>query len=108
MADKITFNARKAEITIDYSKCEPAQSNSDSPKCEFRCVKACRLYGRNLLKIENNRPVLAVTDPKEIERLENECLGCEYQCSLNGTGCITIEVPLPGIEEYRAKTLGGK
>ena len=106
MADKITFSARKANITIDYSNCEPAKSNDPNPKCEFRCVKACRLQGRNLLKIENNRPVLAVTDPKEIERLENECLACEYQCSLNGTGCITIEVPLPGIEEYREKVFG--
>jgi hypothetical protein len=106
--DKLQFEARKIKITIDYTHCEPAQQNTASPTCGFACVKACRLYGRNILKIEGNKPVLAVTDPEEIKRLDNECLSCEYQCSMKGTGCISIEIPLPGIEAYREKTLGGK
>lgn len=101
--EKLEFKARKAKITIDYSQCEPATTNSSNPACGFACVKACRLYGRNVLKIEGNRPVLAVTEPAEIERLDNECLGCEYDCMAYGTGCISIEVPLAGIEEYREK-----
>ena len=103
MPDKLEFKARRAKITIDYRRCEPAITNSSSPSCGFACVKACRLYGRNVLKIERNKPVLAVTDPAEIERLDNECLGCEYECMMHGTGCISIEVPLVGIEEYRRK-----
>ena len=56
MSDKIEFSARKITVCIDYSKCEAATKNTPEPSCEFRCVKACRLYGRNILKIENNRP----------------------------------------------------
>lgn len=104
--DKLVFEARKIKITIDYSRCEPAIRNTAQPSCGFACVKACRLYGRNILKIEGNRPVLAVTEPEEIKRLDNECLSCEYHCWHKGTNCIRIEVPFEGIEAYREKTLG--
>jgi len=92
--NKVIFNTRVMTISIDYSKCEPATNDDNSPSCGFACVKACRLYGRNILRIENNRPVLAVTDPAEIQRLDNECLSCEYNCDTYGTGCITIEIPM--------------
>jgi hypothetical protein len=105
-ADQLKFDAKKIRITIDYDRCEPATKHSANPACGFACVKACRLYGRNILKIEANRPVLAVTDSEEIKRLDNECLSCEYHCWKRGTDCIRIEVPLPGIEEYRKEVLG--
>lgn len=104
--DKLVFEARKIKITIDYSRCEPATRHTAQPSCGFACVKACRLYGRNILKIEANRPVLAVTEPEEIKRLDNECLSCEYHCWHKGRDCIRIEVPLEGIEAYRQKVLG--
>ena len=102
-AEKLEFKARRAIINIDYSRCLPRTKNTSDPSCGFACVKACRLYGRNVLKIDGNKPVLAVTDAAEIERLDNECLACEYECAMHGTGCISIEVPLVGIEEYRGK-----
>jgi hypothetical protein len=101
--NKLEFKAKTAKITIDYSRCEPALSNTSNPSCGFACVKACRLYGRSILKIEGNKPVLVVTEPAEIERLDNECLGCEYECMIHGKGCISIELPLSGLEEYREK-----
>jgi len=104
--EKLIFEARKIKISIDYSRCEPATRNTSNPSCGFACVKACRLYGRNILKIEGNRPVLAVMDPEEIKRLDNECVSCEYHCWHRGTNCISIEIPLPGIEDYRERTLG--
>jgi len=107
VGDKLEFELRTGKITIDYSICEPATKNTPSPDCGFACVKACRLYGRNILRIEENKPVLAVTDPEEIKRLDNECLSCEYACWASGTGCISIELPLAGIDEYRKKTLLG-
>jgi len=106
-ADLLAFEARKIKITIDYSQCEPAIKKTATPACGFACVKACRLYGRNILRIENNKPVLAITDPEEIKRLDNECLSCEYNCWVHGTSCIHIEIPLAGIEEYRIGVLGG-
>ena len=105
-SNPLNFQTKKTKITIDYSRCEPATKNTSNPTCGFACVKACRLYGRNILKIEGNKPVLAVTDPKEIERLDNECVSCEYQCWARGTNCIRIEIPLPGMEEYRREVLG--
>ncbi len=105
--DLVEIRARKATISIDYGRCEPALKNTSEPSCGFACVKACRLYGRNILKIEGNKPALAVPDPAEIERLDNECLSCEYQCQVKGTGCISIAVPLKGIDEIRAQLNGG-
>jgi hypothetical protein len=89
---KLEFKTRKMKIAIDYDRCVAAIGNTSAPTCGFACVKACRLYGRNILKIENNRPVLAVTEPKEIERLDNECMSCEYHCQQKGPGCIQIDV----------------
>jgi len=94
VAKKLEFETRKTKITIDYSQCLPAMQNTPDPACGFACVKACRLYGRNILKIEVNKPVLAVTDPGEIKRLDNECVSCEDNCQLHGPGCITIKIPL--------------
>ena len=94
VANKLEFETRKTRITIDYSQCLPAMQNTSDPACGFACVKACRLYGRNILKIEANKPVLAVTDHREIKRLDNECVSCEYDCELHGPGCISIEIPL--------------
>ena len=106
--ERLDFEVRTGKITIDYSRCEPATGNTSSPACGFACVKACRLYGRNILKIEGNKPVLAIVDAEEIKRLDNECLSCEYACWSQGTACISIELPLPGIDEYRKKTLSGR
>ncbi len=93
-SDQLEFTTRKCTITLDYNKCLPARENNSDPACGFACVKACRLMGRNILKIENNRPVLTVTDPEELKRLDNECLACEYNCSIKGPGCINIAVRL--------------
>ncbi len=93
--DRLQFQTRKTRITIDYTRCIPARERNSQPACGFACVKGCRLYGRNILKIEGNRPVLAVTDPDEIVRLDNECMSCEYQCSIRGTTCIEILLDLP-------------
>lgn len=99
----LVFETRTGKITIDYNKCEPVIRKTGNPSCGFACVKADRWYGRNVLKIEDNRPVLVNPDPEEIKRLCNECLACEFDCKLYGKGCIQIELPFPGIEEYRKK-----
>jgi hypothetical protein len=106
--DVLQFETRTGRITIDYGRCEPVVRNTASPSCGFACVKADRWYGRNVLKIENNRPVLANADPEEVKRGCNECLACEYDCAREGRECIRIELPFPGLEEYRRKESGGR
>jgi len=92
--NKLRFETRKTKITIDYDRCLPAKGNTPEPLCGFACVKACRLYGRSILRIEQNRPTLAVADEEEIKRLDNECLSCEFNCERYGAGCISIDIPL--------------
>jgi hypothetical protein len=101
--NKLVFEVRGMKVTIDYDRCEPAKNNTADPKCGFACVKADRLYGRNTLKIENNRPVLTNSNPKELLRLCNECFGCEHDCEVYGSDCISIELSVPGLAEYRKK-----
>jgi len=103
--DSLTFDIRTGKITINYSRCEPFIKNKSNPSCGFACVKADRFYGRNVLKIERNKVVLANPDPEEIKRLCNECLACEHDCTLYGSDCIRIELPFPGIDEYRRKLM---
>ena len=86
MGDKLRFNTRTMSIIIDYDKCV-------APDCGFACVKACRLYGRGILKIENRLPRLGLRG-EEIIKLDNECLACEIYCSWYGNDAIKIEIPL--------------
>lgn len=101
--DKIIFHTQTATIVINMNECIAAKENTSEPSCGFMCVKACRLYGRNVLKIENNKPALTVSEPEAIKRLDNECLACEFYCMLKGSSCIKIDVPLEGIDNYRKK-----
>ncbi len=101
--ETLEFRTRTGRITIDYGRCEAAIGGTAAPSCGFACVKADRWYGRNVLKIENNRPVLANSDPEEIKRSCIECLACEHDCTFFGRDCIRIELPFPGLDEYREK-----
>ncbi len=80
------FKTRTATITIDLDGCI-------APECGFACVKACRLYGRGVLKIENGKPAMAMT-LEEAYRVDNECLACEIHCMWFGSGVIKVDVPL--------------
>jgi len=106
--ERIIFQTKCAVTTIDYTKCEAALKNTSSPSCGFACVKADRLYDRGILRIEGNRPILAVST-EDAKRISNESLSWEYACKVFGSGAITIEVPFPGLEEFRRKmhTKGG-
>ena len=98
----LEFSIRTGKIIIDLNKCEPAVQKTSNPSCGFACIKADRLYGRSVLRIENNMPVLAVP-PQEAARLCNECLGCEYECEFHGSKCIEIHLPIVELDEYKKK-----
>ena len=88
------FEEQTIKVLIDDSLC---------PECETKaCVKACSLYSRGILKIEDGKPRLAV-QPADAKRLGTECLACEYECWFRGRGAIRIEVPIKGLEEYRRR-----
>jgi ferredoxin len=86
------FITRTGKIFIDHDKCENCKSNI--------CVDSCRTYGRDILKIDNKRAVLAI-DLSESSRLCNECLACEEKCRLYGQDAIMIQLPIPNLVSFR-------
>jgi len=89
------FEERTVKVVIDRSRCAECRSKA--------CVKACSLYDRGILTIRGGMPALREgADPR---REGTECLACEEECRLRGFDVITIEVPIPGLEEYREKML---
>ncbi len=100
--NELRIRTRCTTTIIDYSKCEPAVQNTSEPSCGFACVKADRMYDRNILRVEGNRPVLAV--PEEmVQKVSNESLSWEYACDAAGNGAIWTIVDFEGLEEYRKK-----
>jgi len=97
--DKLIYETRTGKVTIDYGQCDPA--------CAVAIVKADRLYGRNVLKIEGGKPVLAITDTEDIKRVDNESLAIEYFSRLHGSDCVIIEFPIKGLDEYKKKIREG-
>ena len=89
----LKFKFRTGDVSIDLGRCV-------APECRFACVKACRFYGRGVLKIEGGRPALAVSS-EDVPRLCNECLACEIGCELRGNNSIRIVLPIFGLQEYR-------
>jgi len=81
------FEFRTGKVSIDYEKCDGCTS--------FACVKACSLYGRNILRVQGGKPVLSVS-PEEAKRLCIECLACEEECRLRGQGALKIALPVIG------------
>lgn len=92
---RLEFEFRTGRVIIDYDRCI-------APECSFACIKADRLYGRGVLKIEGGKPVLAVSR-EEAKRLCNECLACETDCEIYGSRALRIELPLFGLEDYRRR-----
>lgn len=86
MENKLEFRTRTCIIRIYYDRCI-------APKCGFACVKADRLYGRGVLRIQDGKPILNVNVEKAA-RLCNECLACEIHCRWAGADAVEIIIPL--------------
>jgi NAD-dependent dihydropyrimidine dehydrogenase PreA subunit len=70
---------RTGRIIIDHSVCEGCES--------YECAKACSLYGRNIIRIKNGKPIVLLGS-EEIRRRDNECLACEIHCPFNAVRII--------------------
>jgi len=100
--DTVEFETKCTKVQIDYTRCEPAKSGNRDPMCGFACVKADRMYDRNVLRIKSNRPVLALP-AEDVQKVSNESLSWEYACNMTGNYAIKIVIAFPGLEEYREK-----
>ena len=98
----LEFETICTKVKIDYARCEPARTGAADPACGFACVKADRMYDRNILRIEGNRPVLSLP-AGDVKKVSNESLSWEYACNMTGNFAIEITIPFPGLEEYRQR-----
>jgi len=79
-------------VTFDHAVCRTCENKV----CVTDCV-------RQILKLEDGVPVLNIT-PEEARRGRCvECLACEVECRFRGAGGGYVDLPIPGLEEYRAK-----
>ncbi len=74
---------RTLKIEIDHDKCKVCES--------YECVKACSIYGRNILRIKNGLPVTFLP-PEDVKKRDNECLACEIYCPYNAVRISELEV----------------
>ena len=92
-----SFQTITGEIFFDHQKCAECRTKG--------CVKACK---PEILKLDDDKPVLAVT-PEEAQKGRcTECLACEIFCTFHEQEAISIHLPIPGLKEYREKILEGK
>jgi len=88
------FEERTIKITIDEQKCLGCKTHV--------CAQACKTYDRSILVIKDGKPALG-GDAESAKRVGTECLACEYESWFRGNKAITIEAPIPGLDEYRKK-----
>ncbi len=85
-----TFESPTGTVTYDHAVCDTCESKV--------CVKTCV---RQILKLENGRPVLNVSRDDAKRGRCVECLACEIECHVEGAGGGYVDLPIPGLEEYR-------
>ena len=86
------FTFTTGKVIIDYEKCKDCVS--------YACIKACSLFGRAILRIEDDKPVLV---DKDANKRCTEDLACELYCQAYGNKGLNIELDMFGLEEYRQK-----
>ncbi len=86
------FDFETGKVTIDYKKCKECEN--------YACVKACSLFGRSILRVEDGKPVLI---SKDANKLCIEDLGCELYCQAYGNKGLKIDLDMFGLDEYKHK-----
>lgn len=86
------FPFATGKVIIDHTRCRECRS--------YACVKACSLFGRAILRIEDGKPQLISEDAHQ-RCIED--LGCELYCQDYGNKGLNIVLDMFGLEEYRSK-----
>jgi hypothetical protein len=85
-----TFEAPTGVVTYDHAVCDTCESKV--------CVETCV---RQILRLENGRPVLNVSREDAKRGRCIECLACEVECHFEGQGGGYVDLPVPALDEYR-------
>ncbi len=88
------FETPTGRIYIDHQKC---------PDCQTKgCVEAC---SPGILKIEEDKAVLAVPLLDAKKGKCTECLACEIYCKFLEQDAIFIHLPIQDLEDYRKRLI---
>jgi len=90
--DAYTFETFTGKIYFDHSRCKSCKS--------LGCVPSCK---PDILKLEEGKPVLSISEEEAKKGKCTECLACEIFCRFHEQEAITIHLPIPGLKEYRDK-----
>jgi hypothetical protein len=88
--DFYSFTTVTGRLALDHAKCADCQTRG--------CIEAC---APQILKLEENKPVLAIEREDAKKGKCTECLACEIYCKFHERNAIMIDLPIPGLKEYR-------
>jgi len=89
-----TFETITGKVELDHDLCR---------KCNNKiCVRECV---PQILKLEDEVPVLAISEEEAKKGRCIECLACEVECEFHGNKGGFVYLPIEGLEEYRKKNL---
>jgi succinyl-CoA synthetase beta subunit len=89
--DCYSFETVTGRVHLDHATCDQCESKV----CIEQCVP-------QILKLDNGRPVLNISEEDAAKGKCIECLACEVSCRTHGAGGGYVELPIPGLDEYRA------
>ncbi|MFQ5706138.1 MAG: ATP-grasp domain-containing protein [bacterium] len=84
-----SFETLTGKITYDHAVCVDCESKI--------CVESCI---PEILKLEKNVPVLAISADEAKRGKCIECLACEIECIFHGNKGAFIDLPIDGLDEY--------
>lgn len=87
-----SFATRTGTITYDHAVCAGCASKA----CIHECVP-------QILTLQDGLPRLAIAESDAARGRCTECLACEVECHDQGAGGAFIDLPIPGLAEYREK-----
>lgn len=92
-----SFRTVTGRVYYDHATCDQCESKV----CVEQCVP-------QILKLENGRPVLNISEDEAAKGKCIECLACEVECRTHGAGGGYVELPIPGLDKYRAGQAAAK
>jgi succinyl-CoA synthetase beta subunit len=88
------FNSLTGRVLFDHNICSACENQV--------CVSACV---PQILKLENDLPVLAITEEEAAKGKCTECLACELECYFHGNQGCYVDLPIAGLDEYENRFL---
>ena len=70
----------------------------DLDLCDERTTAVLLEYGKGILKLENGRPALALSE-KEVAGKDSELIACEVECRHKANDAVFVRLPIQGLAD---------